>query len=47
MQVFLFYLIVCFIGGSVLWKRKPAWRIYLLLAMVAFLCIAYRYLDQL
>ncbi|GEM_PF-5262553 len=41
MVLFLFFLTASFIGGLVLWNRKPQWQNMLLLALILLLSIAY------
>jgi len=47
MQLFLLYLVFCFLGGMILWKYGVSRRIMLLLGISAMLAFAYFYLNQL
>lgn len=46
MQLFLLYIIFCFVAGLFLWHRKPARRFLLLLALSFLLSVAYIYFRQ-
>jgi hypothetical protein len=47
MSVFIGFTLLCFVGGAVLWRIRPAQRSKLLLALCLFMTFAYFFLDQL
>ncbi len=46
MNVFLLFLLFSFSGGLLWATRKPSWRVLVLVIATLFICIAYRFLDQ-
>jgi hypothetical protein len=46
MNLFLLYLVFCFVAGLFLWHRKPWRRILLLLALSFLISVAYIYFRK-
>jgi len=47
MQLLIFYVFFCFLGGMILWKYGLSRRIMLLLGISAMIAFAYLFLNQL
>lgn len=46
MNLFLLYIVICFVTGLFLWHRKPSRRILFLLALSFLLSVAYIYFRK-
>lgn len=46
MKLFLAFLVICFVGGSVLWRAPLGKRLTWLVGLCLFVCVGYFFLHQ-